>query len=456
MDAIGRRLDDPAPPEVARAARITSPSWATPALIGPAAVVLVAVAYAALWLVERPAGQPTGRFLGEVFGAEALLLLSSSLVLIGLVPYGERWFGGFDRVVVWHRATAVAGVLVLVPHLALVTSSPDPDETGFGHALGDVALLGLLVLILWALAPRLRAAGHRGPVRRLARTTYEHWLDAHRLTGLFVAVAVAHGAIVDPTLHDSTVLRVAFVLVGVAGVGAYVYREFVAPHVVPAYDYTVKTVRRLGERTAEIDLDPTGDRLAFRPGQFVMVTFSGVAAGQRHPFSISSGAADHELDLTVKASGDYTDRLVEALQPGDAARVLGPFGGFDYRNGERRQIWIAGGIGVTPFISWIRSLDSGFDRDVDFFYSVHGPGDAVYRDEIEAAAREHPSLRLHLVLSDSEGPLTADTVLGGIAPDDHPSIYMCGPPPMMKALARGLRRTGVPRTHVRWEDFGPR
>src|SRR5512133_2733918 len=414
MDAISRPVDDHAPTEVAPERRIAPPTWATSALVGPAVVVGIAVGYATLWLAERPPGQPTERFLGELAGAEALLLLSCSLVLIALVPYGERWFGGFDRIVVWHRWTAVAGVVLLVPHLALVTSSPDPNETGFGHALGDVALL------------RLRGARHRGLVRRLARTTYEHWLSAHRLIGLFVAVAVTHGAIVDPTLRHSTVLRVAFVLVGVAGVGAYLYRELVAPHVVPAYDYTVRAVRRLGEGTAEIDLDPAGERLAFRPGQFVMVTFAGVAAGQRHPFSISSGAADRQLDVTVKASGDYTDELVESLHRGDAARVVGPFGGFDYRDGGRRQIWIAGGIGVTPFVSWIRSLDGGFDRDVDFYYSVRGPGDAVYRDEIEAAARQYPSLRLHLVLSDVEGPLTADAVLQGVAPDADPWVYMCG------------------------------
>jgi hypothetical protein len=72
---------------------------------------------------------------------------------IARVPYGERWFGGFDRIVVWHRGAAAAGMLLLVPHLALVTSSPDPNETCFGHALGDVALLGLLMLTLWAFAP---------------------------------------------------------------------------------------------------------------------------------------------------------------------------------------------------------------------------------------------------------------------------------------------------------------
>jgi predicted ferric reductase len=240
------------------------------------------------------------------------------------------------------------------------------------------------------------------------------------------------------------------------GVGAYVYRELIAPHVVPAYDYTVKAVRRLGERTAEVDLQPAGEPLPFRPGQFVELTFAGFAAGERHPFSISSGARDGALDVTVKASGDYTAGLVESLRPGDAARVLGPFGGFDYRDGGPRQIWIAGGIGVTPFVSWLRSLDGALDRDVDFWYSVRGAGDAVYRAEIEAAAHAYPSLCLHLVLSDAAGPLTADAVLRGVAPDAHPWVYMCGPPPMMKALARGLRRRGVPRARVRWEDFGVR
>jgi predicted ferric reductase len=196
--------------------------------------------------------------------------------------------------------------------------------------------------------------------------------------------------------------------------------------------------------------------VAFRPGQFVVLTFAGFAAGERNPFSMSSGGGEGELDVTVKASGDYTARLVDSLGPGDAARVLGPFGGFDYRDGGQRQIWIAGGIGVTPFISWIRSLDSGFAREVEFWYSVRDPGDAVYRDEIEAAAREHPTLRVHTVLSDADGPLTVDAGLREMTRDANPWVYMCGPPAMMKALARGMRRRGVPRAHVRWEDFGAR
>jgi predicted ferric reductase len=424
--------------------------------IGPAGLGASAVGYVALWLVARPSGEPTGRFVGELSGAEAVLLMCCSLVLATLLPLIERAFGGLDRVAVWHRRAAVAGVLLLVPHVAFITSSPDPYETALGHALGDVALAGLLLLVLWALAPRLRAARRPGPIRVLARTSHEKWLNAHRLTGLFVAVALVHAALVAPTLRASTVLRTAFIVVGVIGVGAYAYRELFARFFVPIHDYTVAAVRRLDERILEVALDAVRAPLAFTPGQFIVLAFGGRTAWQRRPFSISSAPGDRRLEVTVKASGDYTALLVDELRPGVPAKVVGPFGGFDYRRGGPRQIWIAGGIGVTPFMSWLRSLDDTFDRDVDFFSSVREPGEAVYRDEIEAAAARHPSIRTHFVFTDTDPRLTARDVLSTVPAGPAPWIYMCGPPPMMKALARGLRQGGVPPGHVRWEEFGGR
>ena len=430
------------------------PLW--PTWIGPAALVTIAVGYLALWIAARPSGEPTGRFVGELSGAEAVLLMCCSLVLATLLPFIERAFGGLDRVAVWHRRAATVGFLLLLPHVAFITSSPDPYETTLGHGLGDIALAGLLLLVLWALAPRLRAARWPGPIRALARASHERWLSAHRITGLFVAVALVHAAIVAPTLRASTVLRVAFIVVGVIGVGAYAYRELLARFFVPIHDYTVGSVRRLNERTVAIALDAVRTPFAFTPGQFVVLAFGGPSAWQRHPFSISSAPSDPRLEVTVKASGDYTGRLVEALRPGIPAKVAGPFGGFDYRRGGPEQIWIAGGIGVTPFMSWLRSLDDAFDRDVAFFYSVREPGEAVYRDEIEAAVERHRSIRAHFVYTDTEPRLTAQDVLRAVPGGAAPWVYMSGPPPMMKALAHGLRRSGVPPGHVRWEEFGGR
>src|SRR5271166_156090 len=110
---------------------------------GVSALLTVAVANIVLWVVVRPAGQPAGRFVGELCGSEAVLLFSCALVLATLLRPIERAFGGLDRVALWHRRSAVAGVLLLIPHVALVTSAPDRYATSLGHALGDVALVGL-------------------------------------------------------------------------------------------------------------------------------------------------------------------------------------------------------------------------------------------------------------------------------------------------------------------------
>ena len=421
--------------------------------LGAIVLVGLAVGYAALWLVSRPQHEPRGRFFAELCGAEAVFLLSCSLVLASVLSPVERAFGGLDRVAVWHKRAATTAVLLLVPHVALVTSTPDPYETSLGHALGDVALVGLLMLTVWALAPKLRAARWPGPIRRLARVSYERWLTAHRLTGVFVAVAVVHGSLVDPVLHDSNPLKAVYLVVGGIGITAYLYRELLARFFIPVHDYYVASVKRPSETTVVVSLEPVHSPLVFAPGQFVFLAFGGAAAWQRHPFSVASAPSDRQLEVSIKAAGDYTRDLHDMLETGTAAKVAGPFGGFDYRRGGGDQVWIAGGIGVTPFLSWIRALDDDFDRTVDFFYSVARASDALYRDEIEAAAKAHRTLHLHMIDTERDGLITAEKAMNGRQPGADVWVYMCGPPPMMAALADGFRRLEIPASRVRWEQF---
>ena len=199
----------------------------------------------------------------------------------------------------------------------------------------------------------------------------------------------------------------AFLIVGATGTLAYLYRELLARYVVPIYDYTVADVQRPGKTTLEVSLTPVHKQLTFAPGQFVFLALGGSGGWQRHPFSVSSSPTARRLELTIKAAGDYTRDLYDQLRPGIPAKLAGPFGGFDYRQGGHDQIWIAGGIGVTPFLSWIRSIDGRFDRQVDFFYSVAHAEDAVDLDEIRGIADRHPSLRVHLVNADSDGKADA-------------------------------------------------
>ena len=104
-------------------------------------------------------------------------------------------------------------------------------------------------------------------------------------------------------------------------------------------------------------------------------------------------------------------------------------------------------------MSWIRSLDGSFDRNVDFYYSVAHEGDALYLDEIQAAAAAHSTLHVHEVNAERDGFLTAEKAANGRPRGADVWVYMCGPPPMMKALAKGFRSLGIPPSRVRWEQF---
>lgn len=426
------------------------------AVRGVAATAVIVVGYGVLWIAARPEGQPTARYLGEFLGAEAVLLFSLSLVLATLLTFIEKAFGGLDRVARWHRGLAIAGVLLMIVHPTIAGTTPTDNPTSLALNLGHVAMIGLVLLALWAVAPSLRAARWPGPIQRLARISYERWLTGHRFTGLFVAAAVVHGLLIDPVLADSAVLKTTYLVVGVVGIAAYLYRELLARFVIPVYDYTVAVVERPHESTLDVFLEPVGTALTFVPGQFVFLAFGGDSGWQRHPFSVASAPGDPRLEVSIKAVGDYTRDLHDQLQPGTPAKVAGPYGGFDYTSGGHQQIWVAGGMGITPFLSWIRALDPTFDRDVWFFYAVGDAAEAVYLDDIQAAAAEHPTLHPQLVASARDGYLTAETALAGLPEGAEPWIYMCGPSAMTAALADGFHRHGVPTGRIRWEQFDVR
>src|SRR3989440_9590609 len=118
----------------------------------------------------------------------------------------------------------------------------------------------------------------------------------------------------------------------------------------------VKAIHRLDPRALEVILAPTAQPLQFVAGQFVFVYFGGSAEWERHPFSVSSAPQERDLRLSIEALGDYTQHLSDTLQLGAPAIVSVAFGLFDYRQGTREQVWIAGGIGITPFRSWIRAF----------------------------------------------------------------------------------------------------
>lgn len=420
--------------------------------LGPVAVVSGAVAAVLAWDRLRPPGIAASYLFGELLGVLAVYLMAWTTLLATRSTSLERWFGGLDRMYFWHRLCAIWSLLLFIPH-ALITGHGDGQTVSaqkltfaaqVGRALGLFAALGLIALILVSLAR----------ISRLLHVGYRFWLATHRFIGLLLLGALVHGWLLDQVLAGSIALRVIYLLISGAGVGAYAYDELVLRRRAPVAGYLVKEVLRPGPEVTDIVLTPTGSVSPLRGGQFVYLSVGGEHRWREHPFSVAGTWPDGSVRLTIRSRGRDTRRMHENLHPGLPAVINGPYGMFDHTLGGSHQIWIAGGIGVAPFLGWLTTERVDEPDHIDLFYCTTTEADAVFLPDLTAAADRLPNLTVHPVFSRDQGRLTADGVAaaaGPLAADTH--LFLCGPAAMVAGLSAELRRQGITRDYIHAEHF---
>ena len=184
------------------------------------------------------------------------------------------------------------------------------------------------------------------------------------------------------------------------------------------------------ERATEVVLEPLGAALEHKPSQFAFVEVQGKGWSEPHPFTISSAPGEDRLRFTMKVLGDWTRKVREELQPGGEVIVRGPYGRFDTSKGGKKQIWLAGGIGLTPFLSAIRAMQPGDDRQIHLVYAAREASDAIFLDELKDRAATLGNVTLVPLFSD-EGNFARVDIMKVKLPDPLNSYdyYLCGPPP---------------------------
>jgi predicted ferric reductase len=144
--------------------------------------------------------------------------------------------------------------------------------------------------------------------------------------------------------------------------------------------------------------------------------------------------------------------IYATVEPGQSASLSRSYGQFDYRLGGSRQVWVAGGIGISPFLSMLRSVPPQHDGRIDLYYGVSTEEEAVFLSDLEAAAAALPQVQIHVIVSSRDGRLTAGRIVeNGIGTDSH--VFICGPKSLINEIGRGLRHHGVPRDHLHSEHF---
>ena len=419
--------------------------------IGNIVMMALVVTNIASWVIFAPANDGsrahfTRQLVAEVIASTAVLLLACNLLLSTRIRLLEPYFGGLDQMYQSHKRAGMLAIFLLFAHLFTVPLNASQRKPG--SPLGVIAFLGLLTLVLLTIAPRIPVIG------RFTRFAYDKWRRSHSFIGIFFIIGFAHAMLVDPLVRTTTVpflyLRIFFAV----GATSYLYAVLIAktrktnPHV-------VEGVRKLNGTAAEIVLKPQGEKLAFKAGQFIFVRFEGDRTlAEPHPFTITSAPHEDCLRLAVRASGDWTQYLYDHLKPGTLTKVDGAYGMFDYKTGGKQQIWIAGGIGLTPFLSWIRDFGGQpSDYKIDFYYCMRVPGDALFLAEMERAAAQSNHFRLHVSRSNTDGHLSVEKVVATSGAITDKEVYMCGPIAMTQALEKALMKHGIPAGRIHFEEF---
>jgi predicted ferric reductase len=449
---------------------------------GPAVLALVYAVPIVLWAQALPLQARFGDPATSLVSVAVMLALagvcafSANLILGGRLGPVASFFGGVDRMYAIHQINGRVAFLLLLSHGVLIFASRAvdsftaalqlavPSVSGWTVFFGVLALAAMTVTIALTL---------------YARLNHEVFVYVQRSFGFVFLIAMLHVFRTPGTKAASPLLTFYLAALALVAVGAWAYRSLFNDVLVRRHDYAVVGLNPLDESVLEVAMRARGEPMRYRPGQFAYVTFrsesmrrefhavttlskgqtkivtltTGAVSHQFHPFSITSAPEQPELRVTVKAVGDYTSAM-RALELGAAARVEGPYGSFSYLSARaRRQVWIAGGIGITPFLSMARSLPpTGYD--IVLFFAVRYEHQAYFLEELADISARVRTLRIERVVEEREGFLTAERVAATSGELRGVDILICGPPAMIHNLRAQLEGLGVPGHRIHYELFG--
>ena len=386
------------------------------------------------------------------FGGMAMF--AWSLILSGRYKIFDSLFGGLDKVYVAHRFFGTASIALLLLHPLGYTflylyreGASDLINHFFGYksmafTLGRLSLYGLILAGLWSIFTKVK---------------HEIFVLIHRWLGLFFMFGALH-AFLSSSSSTSVFAGNGFMYWYMAAlttmaIASFFHYSLLGDFLHRHYSYKVASVRPLPGDVWELRLKPKYRSMNFRPGQFAYLSFATLTEKSHHPFTIASGNRSSELIFYIKELGDLTDKLGD-LKPGAQVKVKGPYGGFTFDNKKfNKQLWLAAGIGVTPFLSRARSLAyAKHTQEVEMLYMVGKKSESFAYKELFELEKKSSSFNVTLVEKSKFGHKSLHDIaehFGGL--EDY-AIYLCGPPGMIKAYSEQVHELGLEH-QLHFEEF---
>ena len=380
-------------------------------------------------------------------GLLSISLMSVTMMLSTRPAWLEARLNGLDQIYRLHKWAGILAVGFAVLHWLIemgddliksmfgrVGRSPEQDFSAFidmmrggAEAVGEWAIylvFAMLVLTLWKRFP------------------YKLWRYLHRAMPVIYLLLVFHAVWLAPLAwwQQPVGLLMALLLTGGSLASILSLRGKVGQS--RQVQGTIDTISTPAKGVTEVGCQLGKRWKGHRAGQFAFVTFDSFEGA--HPFTIaSSDQGNGQVTFQIKALGDYTKGLDHKLKIGQSVTVEGPYGRFNFkrRKPNAEQIWIAGGIGITPFLAWLEELQNQPDlmTAAQIHYCTRNRATDPFVTRLQKVCTRLAGIQLHIHGSNQGEKLTADQLITQHSKKGAMEVWFCGPTAWAKILEKELR-----------------
>ncbi len=414
--------------------------------------VLITFVTVLLWVIGKDMtlalSQPL-RSGSQITALLGLVYMGYSLIWSSRIKMIEKKVGGMDKMMKAHHGVGMIAFLLLMHHplLLIIQSLPMIEVaktyfipgTDLSYNLGIYSFYILIFSLISIVFVKL---------------PYNIFRATHQFMGLSFLLGGVHAMTAGSDLSSNIYLRNWVMFWIIAGTASAIYIIFLYRLFGPKHHFFVSSLQRVGD-VMHITLRSIGKDFNYEPGQFCFVSFKhSDMSPESHPFTISSSVYhDKEIRISAKILGDYTLTLT-SLKVDTPAVVYGPYGNFGQeivRASE--QIWIAGGIGVTPFVGMIEKVKNSHNKKVALIYVAREGDQDLFLEEIPRSVHETDNILFVPWFTNKQSRPTAQKILDCTGRSKDSSVFICGPTPMMDGLKRQFMSLGISSNHIFTESF---
>lgn len=409
--------------------------------LGP--VAMVASVLVSWFAFSNAQGEDGNVQLGLFVGAASILLMAWSFVLAVRIRLLEPIFGGLDSMYRVHRWAGSIATVLMFWHVQ-VEPEVENGIRGASKSVADQAedLAGTGEIMMYILIG----------LSLIRWVPYRWWRLTHKLLGIPFAFASWHFFTAEKPYANGSTWGIWFGGFMLAGLGAFLWRIIVRDVVMPGHRYTVTSMENVGSVTT-LELAPKRRALPHGAGQFAFIKVQHPGLREPHAFTIASSPDSPTLRFVIRELGDWTRALRQVDLVGQDVTVEGPYGTFEPVGSPRQQtVWVAGGVGITPFLSAIDAAAQPPVAAPHLFYAVRSTVDSPIVDRLLAADADG-RIVLHLFASSDGQRLTGDELerVFGTNGLRGAHIGLCGPTSLVNAMDAASRQLGASSIHR--EDF---